>query len=278
METAILLTVATYVIWFIEMTMTTAAVAALYKSRVKNSWCLAIGLAIRDFATLQIHNGMKPTTNAGVKTGVASTFFLGSLLAAGGLSTALFSPSTEVAPTLFEAVTPWISYNWETTPTPPTEKPQIVFTLPDGNRNKRQIVWEVATPASSTHRIDVNYTEDEVHQNGTMFTDIEADYDNAIPMIAVNYTEDEAHQNRTMFTDIEADYDNATPMIDVNYNEDKTTSISTETILIALAAFAAVIWVVGMVCGLSLACAVIQACANRRKVKVDRNELQMTTI
>ena len=67
-------------------------------------------------------------------------------------------------------------------------------------------------------------------------------------------------------------------MIDVNYNEDKTTSISTETILIALAAFAAVIWVVGMVCGLSLACAVIQACANRRKVKVDRNELQMTTI
>ena len=248
METAILLTVATYVIWFIEMTMTTAAVAALYKSRVKNSWCLAIGLAIRDFATLQINNGMKPATNAGVKTGVASTFFLGSLLAAGGLSTALFSPSTEVAPTLFEAVTPWISYNWETTPTPPTEKPQIVFTLPDGNRNKRQIVWEVATPASSTHRIAVNYTEDEVHQNGTMFTDIEADYDNA------------------------------TPMIDVNYNEDKTTSISTETILIALAAFAAVIWVVGMVCGLSLACAVIQACANRRKVKVDRNELQMTTI
>ena len=68
------------------------------------------------------------------------------------------------------------------------------------------------------------------HQNGTMLTDIEADYDSSTPMIDVNYNEDEDHQKETLLTGIEDDNDNSTltdenlpnHLVDINYLKNNT--------------------------------------------------------
>ena len=142
MNTPVVLTVSTYVLTGIMMALTTAAVAAVYRQKAKGNACLAVGMAMADFCTIQIAAGISYTANAGIKVTLLSTYFSVIVVTSGLTSTVVFSPSTPRAATLAEAVTPWISQNWD----PPPKDDMITFDLP-GERNKRQIDW-VSIPSN----------------------------------------------------------------------------------------------------------------------------------
>ena len=142
MNTPVVLAVSTYVLTGIMVALTTAAVAAVYRQKAKGNACLAVGMAMADFCTIQIAAGISYTANAGIKVTLLSTYFSVIVVASGLTSTVVFSPSTPRAATLAEAVTPWISQNWG----PPPKDDMITFDLP-GERNRRQIDW-VSIPSN----------------------------------------------------------------------------------------------------------------------------------
>ena len=406
MDTAVLLTVSTYLIWAFEVILTAAALAAVYRQKAKNNWCVALGLAIKDYASLRISNTMQDATNAGIKTGAASCYLLATLLAAGGTSTAIFSPSTDVAPTIFEAVTPWVAYNWDSAASPTTDRPQIVFTLPGEERQRREIVWQATPPTNAMENLST--TEKQflvkdntmIHQDISMKTDLQTTYNltgeksstdrqkidqenldsldqqkgKGFPVdthtdlaqqkdlqedgkkldlgnetkltegeeaLLKDYLELDLEKNNitiedqdnhtaytgfTFYPDLDlatlslsmfragyqyifespaanlttstqevnisskADQSQTQPTMEPaslspkDLTPDKRDSLSTKNILLALAVFAAVLLAVGIFCGFSLACALLQACAKKPEAQLTttqaepNNQLEMTTI
>ena len=149
MSTPVYLTAGTYAFTVFMISLTAATAAAIYRRKANGSWLGALTLALTDFCSLQISNGISPAANAGIKVTGSSIFISGLLICSGLTSAAIFSPEADTGSALAEAITPWNSHTWATEPA--ENQPMIRFNLPgEPGRTRREIEWILPHTTTTT--------------------------------------------------------------------------------------------------------------------------------